>query len=118
MTAVLDLGTGLTEAIERAVADAVVALGANGTVAPDDPIRWRTLLWSGDAALRVTVRELAAGLGMSRQTVYRLVEQGMPARRRHGALVFVLGEVRRWLERSEEMVPPALARPPRLPQSD
>ena len=114
MTATLDLGSGFSELIEQAVATALAARGAT-PAPPDDPLRWRSLLWSGDPALRLSVKELSLARGISRQSIYREVEQGLPCRRRHGSLVFLVGQVRAWLEREETVVNPVPLhlRPPR-----
>jgi hypothetical protein len=102
MTATLDFGAGFTEVVEQAVARALAA--RDPAAGADDPLRWRDRLWAGPPELRVTTRELAKALGCSSRQVTRLVAAGMPARRRHDAFVFVVGDVRRWLQRHEVVV--------------
>lgn len=82
---------------------------------------WREKLWSVPAETRIGVAELAEALTgdpSKRHFIYkRTSEKGtgedgfkpIPCRKRDGALVFVVGEVRQWIRDSEEVVFPGRA---------
>ncbi|MGH7510345.1 MAG: hypothetical protein ACREMZ_12865 [Gemmatimonadales bacterium] len=101
-TLVLDLTQTITEIVER-------TLATRGGTAPDPALALRDRLWAGPAALRLTMKELALALGVSRQTVKRLMVRGLPHRTNAlGDFTFVAGEARAWLERQERTEAPVL----------
>lgn len=69
---------------------------------------WRVLLWTVDPETRVSRDELLAALGRPASWLYRhtgeAAENRIPHRKLDGQLVFVVGEVRRWLRDREEIV--------------
>lgn len=96
--------------------DAAEALSATETgPAPPSPdtASWRSRLWTEPPERRIGVEEVAEALGRSTSWVYKNVTPGaegaLPVRRFGGELVFLVGEVRAWLETNEELV----NRPPR-----
>lgn len=99
-TATLDL-TPLLAELSAAVRE-VVAAQARPT--------WRERLWVCDPSTRLWIDETAEALGKTKASVRRLIERhGLPCRKRHGELVFLVGEVRAWLIAREEIVnPPVL----------
>jgi hypothetical protein len=64
----------------------------------------RDKLWSAHPEVRLSADELATALGCSARTVYRLVERGLPCRKRDEVYVFLAGHVRDWLADREEIV--------------
>lgn len=95
-TLVLNLEQTIAEAVDRALAQRAVA--------SDPALELRARLWGGPAALRLSLRELALALGVSRQTCRRLMDRGLPHRTSAlGDYVFIAGDARAWLERQERM---------------
>jgi hypothetical protein len=69
---------------------------------------WRVLLWTVDPETRIGKDELLEAVGrpvswLYRRTAPKSVER-IPHRRLDGQLVFVVGEVRRWLRDHEDIV--------------
>lgn len=65
----------------------------------------REALWSLAAETRVGVAELATMLGRPKSWVYRATsEKRIPHRKMDGELVFVVGEIREWLNENEEKI--------------
>ena len=75
------------------------------TATPATP--WRVLLWSCDPETRLGRDELLEAVGRPPSWLYRhtgpAAEHRIPHRRMEGQLVFVAGEVRRWLREREEI---------------
>jgi len=83
---------------------------------------WRERLWSCDPATRLGIEEAAEALGRPRGWIYqrcckvtpkareRAAKRGgrvpdrIPHRKQDGALVFVAGELRDWLQQQEDVV--------------
>ena len=81
---------------ERAAAEAV----AQSLIA----LQLRDRLWDGPAALRLSLKEFAQALGVSRQTAKRLLDRGLPYRTSAlGDYVVLAGEAREWLARQERL---------------
>ncbi len=108
MTAVLDLSLLLTE-VNEVVKQAITAQARPS---------WRERLWSCDPKTRLYLDEVADALGKSRPAIRALIARhGLPCRKRHGEYVFVVGEVRAWLERNEAIInPPVVSITPRRPR--
>lgn len=72
------------------------------------PLPWTVLLWSADPETRIGRAELLEGLGRSKSWLYRhtgpKAKHPIPHRKLDGELVFVVGEIRRWLRDREEIV--------------
>jgi hypothetical protein len=89
---------------------------------PTVPASWRERLWTAPPDMRLGVREVAEALDRSADWVYRAVnaarasEKGrrpLPCARLDGELLFRAGDVRTWVQQSEEVVnvaPPQLRR--------
>jgi len=106
----------LAAAALRQLADALDALAAEPT-APAPPARlppevsWRERLWTCDPQVRIGVPELSEGVDRPKSWVYRAARGNgscppLPHRKLDGQLVFVAGEVRRWLVEHEQTVVP------------
>lgn len=72
---------------------------------------WRERLWTAPAETRIGRQELLEALGRSKNWLYRHTGNKatctrIPCRKLDGELVFVVGEVRRWLVDHEEIVEP------------
>jgi predicted DNA-binding transcriptional regulator AlpA len=77
---------------------------------------WRERLWTAPAETRIGVRELAEAVGRTRSWVYRRTAPNgqrapLPHRKLDGELVFVVGQIRTWLQGHESDIVP-LIRPP------
>ncbi|MGH7510030.1 MAG: helix-turn-helix domain-containing protein [Gemmatimonadales bacterium] len=95
----------LTEALNRTTAPAATVTHTVTVTATASLTFDRDRLWSCHPETRLAADELAAALGCSPRTIYRLVaEKGMPARKRDEVLVFIAGHVRDWLTDREEIV--------------
>jgi hypothetical protein len=74
----------------------------------DASLPWRALLWTVDAETRIGKDELLEAVGRPVSWLYRHTgeksSERIPHRRLDGQLVFVVGEVRRWLREREEIV--------------
>lgn len=93
--------TALTEALSRTASPGATVTVTHTVTASMSTDR----LWSCHPETRLAADELAAALGCSARTIYRLVaEKGMPARKRDEVLLFVAGHVRDWLTDREEIV--------------
>lgn len=65
-------------------------------------LTWRERIWIVPDETRMGVGEVAEALGRAESTVYRLTAaREMPHRKLGGVLVFVAGEVRRWMREAE-----------------
>ena len=79
-------------------------------VAPDHAgtASWRVLLWTVDPETRIGRNEILEAVGRPVSWLYRHTGEAathrIPHRKLHGQLVFVVGEVRRWLRDREEIV--------------
>lgn len=94
----------LNEALSRAAASPAATVTHTVTVTAALAFD-RDRLWSCHPETRLAADELAAALGCSARTIYRLVaEKGMPARKRDEVYVFVAGAVRDWLADRETIV--------------
>lgn len=76
--------------------------------ASDGPATWRVLLWTVDPETRIGRDELLEAVGRPVSWLYRhtgpKAADRIPHRRLDGQLVFVVGEVRRWLREREEII--------------
>lgn len=74
----------------------------------DEPATWRVLLWTVDAECRIGRDELLEAVGRAPSWLYRhtgpSADDRIPHRKLEGQLVFVVGEVRRWLRDHEELI--------------
>ena len=72
------------------------------------PLPWTVLLWSADPETRIGRDELLDAVGRPASWLYRhtgpKAKDRIPHRKADGELVFVVGEVRRWLRDREEIV--------------
>ena len=72
------------------------------------PLPWSVLLWSADPETRIGRNELLEAIGKPRSWLYRRTgakaKHRIPHRKLDGELVFVVGEIRRWLRDREEIV--------------
>jgi predicted DNA-binding transcriptional regulator AlpA len=78
------------------------------------PLPWAALLWVVPPETRIGVRELAEATGRPKSWVYRHTSgrgdcPRLPHRKLDGELVFVVGEVRRWLLEHEVVIAPCRA---------
>ena len=86
------------------------ASGQRSTAATPEPPTWREKLWTVPAEMRIGVRELAEALDRSVSFVYRhsgSAKSGvslLPHRKLDGELVFVVGEIRGWIQRNEQTI--------------
>ena len=71
-------------------------------------LSWRVLLWTVDSETRIGRDEILEAVGRPVSWLYRHTGEAathrIPHRKLHGQLVFVVGEVRRWLRDREEIV--------------
>jgi hypothetical protein len=111
-----------TSMMAAAVADWLepLATEAPGSTGPTlavagDTADWRTRLWTVPASTRLSVAEVAEGVNRSRDWVYRAGDrrraakkgrEPLPCSRIDGMLVFTAGDVRAWLQRSEQLINP------------
>lgn len=77
------------------------------------PVTWREKLWTVPAETRMGVVEVAEAIGRPRSYVYRCTAAtAIPFKKHDGELVFLAGEIRTWLQDTEETVKPGrVARP-------
>ena len=72
------------------------------------PLPWTHLFWTADPETRIGRTELLEALNRPASWAYRhtgsKAENRIPHRKLDGELVFVVGEVRRWLREREEIV--------------
>ena len=72
------------------------------------PLPWRVLLWTVDPETRIGRDELLEAVGRPPSWLYRHTAEEatdrIPHRKLDGQLVFVVGEVRRWLREREEII--------------
>lgn len=82
-----------------------------------EPATWRERLWTVPPETRIGVTELIEATGRSRDWCYRHTspkagDDRIPHRKLDGELVFVVGELREWIRRREDViVGPPLRRP-------
>jgi hypothetical protein len=97
--------SALNEALARAAVSSAATVTHTVTVTATTSLTFdRDRLWSCHSETRLAADELAGALGCSARTVYRLVERGLPCRKRDEVYVFVAGHVRDWLTDREEIV--------------
>ncbi len=72
------------------------------------PLPWTFLLWTADPETRIGRTELLEAVGRPASWLYRhtgpKAKHRIPHRKLDGELIFVVGEVRRWLRDREEIV--------------
>ena len=72
------------------------------------PLPWTVLLWTADSETRIGRTELLEAVGRPASWLYRhtcpKAEHRIPHRKLDNELVFLVGEVRRWLRDHEEIV--------------
>ena len=100
------------------IAKRLANVAPNGAgVSSDGPTpTWRERLWTVPPETRIGRQELLEALGRSRNWLYRHTGKKatcarIPCRKLDGELVFVVGEVRRWLVDHEEIVEPGRSAP-------
>ena len=98
----------LAEALDQIAAQP--APPAPPAMAPAE-VSWRERLWTCDPQVRIGVPELSEGVDRPKSWVYRAARGNgscppLPHRKLDGQLVFVAGEVRRWLVEHEQTVVP------------
>ncbi len=72
---------------------------------PTPAATWRERLWTCPPQTRLNVSDLAEAMARPKSWMYRQTSAGcVPSHKLDGALVFVAGEVREWLNRQEEPV--------------
>jgi hypothetical protein len=97
--------SALNEALSRAVLSPAATVTHTVTVtATTGPAFDRDRFLSCHPETRLAADELATAFGCSTRTVYRLVERGLPCRKRDEVYVFIAGHVRDWLVAREEIV--------------
>jgi hypothetical protein len=95
--------------------DALRQIGAEppAHITPGDgqgtaPVTWAVRLWQVPAQTRLGPVEMLEAVGRPKSWLYRHTGPKAPSRIPHrkldGALVFVAGEVRQWIEEHEEIV--------------
>ena len=116
--AVSPLEEALVERLAELVAGRVLELLSDrlGDPSPGEnspPTSWRERLWTAHPETRLWVRELAEALGKSRSWIYSRTGKTCPTSRRiphrlddSGELLFLVGEIRDWILRSEIRVVP------------
>jgi predicted DNA-binding transcriptional regulator AlpA len=81
----------------------------------EEPATWRERLWTVPSSTRLSVAEVAEAAGRSRDWCYRATDkrralqkgrEPLPCSRIDGMLVFTAGDVRAWLQRSEQLINP------------
>ncbi len=84
---------------------------AGPVVAPQEGVQvapWRVLLWTCAPEVRIGRAELLEAVARPASWLYRRTGEKardrIPHRKLEGELVFIVGEVRRWLRDSEEIV--------------
>lgn len=96
-----------------AVADALarpdVAPPVAGVTPAPEMVSWRERLWTAPADQRLGIRELCEALDRPASWVYRHTSPKsnlprLPHRKLENELVFVVGEIRAWIERNEVTV--------------
>ena len=95
----------------KLVSSPVAPVTAQPSVVPEPT--WRERLATAPAETRIGVTELAEAVGRTKSWVYRhtSAKSGAPMLPHHkldGELVFLVGEVRRWLDQNEEVIVPAI----------
>lgn len=103
----------LTEAL-AVLATAPVIAPATITVTATPSMGWSPeRFWSAPASTQIDAVDLAAGLSLSRAAIYKLVNRsGLPCRKlldsagKTISLVFIVGDVKLWMERRQEVVNP------------
>ena len=72
------------------------------------PLPWTLLLWQADPETRIGRDELLEAIGRSESWLYRhtgpKAKHRIPHRKLDGELIFLVGEVRRWLRDREEII--------------
>lgn len=81
-----------------------------------EPLTWREKLWTVPPETRIGVTELAESVARPKSFVYRHVSPHgavapIPCRKLAGELVFVVGEVRRWICEHEQVIVPGRVAP-------
>jgi len=116
--AVSPLEEALVERLAKLVAGRVLELLSDHLRDPspadkEPPVSWRERLWTAHPETRLGVRELAEALGRSKSWIYSRTGRSCPTSRRiphrlddSGELVFLAGEIRDWILRSEVRVVP------------
>ena len=94
----------LNEALNRATSPAATVTHTVTVTATTTLTFDRDRFWSCHPETRLAADELATALGCSARTVYRLVERGLPCRKRDEVYVFIAGHIRDWLTDREEVV--------------
>ncbi len=119
-------GTLLSADAVRAALDGAGTDEAATVTSPSDnaaATSWREKLWVVPGDTRIGAVEVAEAIGRSRDWVYRAVNPDLsekkgrdplPCRRLDGELVFVVTEIRDWLNASEEVLQKATRRPLRI----
>jgi hypothetical protein len=102
--------TALREILEPLAGGTRLIQNHRSEADPESPTpTWRERLWTAPAEVRLGARELAEALGRPVSWVYRRTgpkshRSPLPHRRLDGELVFVVGEIRCWLDQQEEVV--------------
>ena len=104
-------GTALSAAAVHRLLLAVVDVNpVPAVLAVDLTPTWRERLWSVPGDTRMTLPEAAEALGKSKSWAYKRTgpksRERLPCRRLDGELVFVAGELRRWIQDHEEIIEP------------
>ena len=72
------------------------------------PLPWTLLLWTADPETRIGRAELLEAVGRPTSWLYRhtgpKAKHRIPHRKLDGELIFLVGEVRRWLRDREEII--------------
>ena len=72
------------------------------------PLPWTLLLWTADPETRIGRSELLEAVGRPASWLYRhtgpKAKHRIPHRKLDGELIFLVGEVRRWLRDREEII--------------
>lgn len=85
------------------------AEAATLAIADPLPLTWRERLWLVPAETRIGVVELAEALGRPKSWVYRRTGPStdhtpLPCRKLDGELIFVVGQIRAWIDANESIV--------------
>jgi predicted DNA-binding transcriptional regulator AlpA len=115
----LDAAPAGTAVPAASVADALRVIDgrapAPAAAAEPATVPWSVRLWQVPPQTRLGPVELLEAVGRPRSWLYRHTGRKAPSRIPHrkldGALVFVVGEVRQWIEDHEQIVVPGRGRP-------
>jgi predicted DNA-binding transcriptional regulator AlpA len=86
-----------------------IASEQRSTATATEPPTWREKLWTCPTDVRIGVREVSEALDRAESWVYRHTSRKsgiplLPHKKLDGQLVFVVGEIRGWIQRNEQTI--------------